>query len=68
MQPEIQPTMQSEEAVRPVMACCQQVDFRVGCQDPEPVMLPPECLHSCALGQIPHPDALVLRVGHNHVL
>ena len=40
----------------------------MGCQNPEPVMLSSESLHRCALGQIPDPDALVLRVGHYHIL
>ncbi len=55
-------------AGQPVMACCEEVDFWVGRQDPESVVLPPESLHGCALGEVPHSDALVLRVGHNHVL
>ena len=31
-------------------------------------MLPPESLHRCALREVPHSDALVLRIGYNHVL
>lgn len=50
------------------MTSCQQVHFRVGCQDPEPVMLAPEGLNSSALGQIPYSDTFVLRVGHYHIL
>ena len=50
------------------MAGRQKIDLRMSCKDPEPVMLSPESLYSCALGQVPHPDALVLRVGDYHVL
>jgi len=52
----------------PVVAGSQQVDLRVGRQDPKAVVLPPEGLHPCALGHVPHPDALVLRVGDDDVL
>lgn len=52
----------------PVMTSSQKVDFRMGCQDPESIVLPSESLYSCALGQIPDPDTLVLRVGHYHIL
>ena len=31
-------------------------------------MLTSESLHSCTLGQVPHPDTFVLRVRYNHVL
>ncbi len=31
-------------------------------------MLSPEGVQTCALGHVPHPDGLVLRVGHDQVL
>lgn len=37
-------------------------------QDPEPVILPPECLHCRPLRHVPHPDRLVLRVGDNELV
>ena len=52
----------------PVMSSSQQVDLRVGSQDPESVLLAPEGLHTHPLGQVPHPDALVLAVAHDQVL
>ena len=50
------------------MTSRKEVDLGVGGQDPEAVVLAPEGLHACALGHVPHADALVLRVGHNDVL
>lgn len=52
----------------PVVSRGQQVDLRVGGQDPEAVVLAPEGLHARALAHVPHTDALVLRIGHNDVL
>mmetsp|Transcript_19296 Transcript_19296/g.34408 ORF Transcript_19296/g.34408 Transcript_19296/m.34408 type:complete len:239 (-) Transcript_19296:494-1210(-) len=61
-------TLQLEHYHTTVVASRQKVHLRVGAQDPKPVMLPAEGLHSGALRHVPHPNTLVLRVGHNNVL
>ena len=40
----------------------------MGPKHPEAVMITPEGLHSGPLGHVPHPDALVLRVGKDELL
>jgi hypothetical protein len=52
----------------PVVPRRQQVDLRMGRQDPEAVMFPAEGLNPHPFGHVPHPDALILRVGHDDVL
>lgn len=37
-------------------------------QNPEAIVVPAEGLHSGSFGHIPHPDALVLRVGQDELL
>ena len=37
-------------------------------EDPETVMLPPECLHALPLRHVPHANGLVFRVGNNELL
>ena len=50
------------------MACCKQIDFRMGAEDPESVVLPPESLHAGTFGHVKDADALVLGVGDDQVL
>lgn len=40
----------------------------MGPQDPEAIMITPKRLNSGPLGHVPHPDALVLRVGKDELL
>lgn len=46
----------------------KQVEVRVSPQHPEAIVVPAEGLHSGPFGHIPHPDALVLRVGQDELL
>lgn len=47
---------------------CKQVEVWMRSQHPEAVMIPSESLHSSPLGHVPHPDALVFRVGKDELL
>lgn len=46
----------------------KQVEVRVSTEHPEAIVVPAEGLHSGPLGHVPHPDALVLRVGQDELL
>lgn len=37
-------------------------------ENPEAIMVPPEGLHPSPFGHIPHPDALILRIGKDELL
>jgi hypothetical protein len=50
------------------MAGREEVDFRVGSNDPESVVLALEGVHSRPLIQVPNPDGLVLSRGKNEIL
>lgn len=46
----------------------KEVEVGVSAQHPEAVVVTAEGLHAGPLGHVPHPDALVLRVGQNELL
>lgn len=50
------------------LTCSKQVEVWVGTQHPEAVVITAEGLYSGPFGHVPHPDALVLRVGQNELL
>ena len=52
----------------PVMTGGKQVDLWVCSQNPEAIVLAAESLRACALGHVPHANALVFRVGYDDVL
>ena len=43
----------------------EQVQLRMGCEHPEPIMLSPERLHRRPLRQVPHANSLVLTTRHD---
>lgn len=50
------------------MTSCEEVDLRVRCNDPEPVILTLKGVHRGPLIQIPDPDGLVLAGGQDEIL
>lgn len=52
----------------PPLTGSKQVEVRVSSQHPEAIVVPAEGLHPGPLGHVPHPDALVLRVGQDELL
>jgi hypothetical protein len=50
------------------MAGGEEVDFRVGGDDPEPVVLALDRVHSSSLVQVPDPDCLVLADRKDEIL
>lgn len=55
------------EALLPLTSS-KQVEIGVSAEHPESIMVPPEGLHPSPLRHVPHPDALVLRVGQDELL
>jgi hypothetical protein len=51
-----------------IVAGSKKVDFRVGSDDPEPVILALEGVHGSPLVQVPNPDGLVLTRREDEVL
>lgn len=51
-----------------VMTGGEEIEVRVGGQDPEAVVLAPECLDRSAFCEVPHAHRLVLTAGHDQLV
>ena len=55
-------TLELEDHQAAVVTRSKEVQLRVGSDDPEAIVLPPESVHRCATLHVPDSDGAVLRI------
>lgn len=51
-----------------IMTSCKEIDFGMRRNDPKPIVLPLETVHSGSFIQIPHTNGLILASRQNEIL